>query len=42
MPKVRQDLTKLIDYISSKSNRVTGPDQAEAKARKSLARNGET
>ena len=38
MPEVRRDLTKLIDYLNSKSNRVTGPDQAEAKTRKFLSR----
>ena len=38
MPEVRRDLTKLIDYINSKSNRVTGPDQAEARTRKYLSR----
>ena len=38
MPEVRRDLTKLRDYLNSKSNRVTRPDQAEAKTRKFLSR----
>ena len=37
MHEVRRDLTKL-KPINSKNNQVTGPDQAEAKARKSHSR----
>ena len=38
MSEVRRDLTKPTDYMNSKSNRVTGPDQAKTKTRKFLSR----